>query len=277
MGAMITSDEDYATLERLAIYLEIDWADYLFENPNIPEADRALPYPNPRLDRVPQTFPIEMARLARTWTDDVSLKPKRLCDVGGATGRVIFELERQFPELEQLVLVEPSKRFCEWAGRLLTHDSKLPDMPSIGPAGFPQWVSPQGKPPPVPRADERLSIVNERLERYQTDTGFDLVTCLNVMDRHPCPAEALAEIERLMNPNGLLVMSCPFDFDESTTPNTDAWINDLNVLFGGRSCWSHVGEAEAFYEFRSHARSWTRFSAQVVGKRWLGNVPKHQH
>lgn len=272
---MGNSDEDYATLERLAIYLEIDWSDYLFENPNLSEPDRASPYPNPRLDRVPQTFPIEIARFARSWGDNVSFNPKRLCDIGGATGRVIFELERQFPELEQLVLVEPSKRFCEWARRLLTHDSKVPDIPSIGPVGSPQWVSPKRKPPPIPRADERLSIVNERLERYQVDTGFDLVTCLNVMDRHACPADALAEIERLMNPNGLLVMSCPFDFDEKTTPNTAAWIDDLNILFAGKRCWSHVGETEVFYEFRSHARSWTRFSAQVVGKRFRGKASTH--
>ena len=43
---------------------------------------------------------------------------------------------------------------------------------------------------------------------------------------------------------------------------------DLNVLFAGLSSWSHVGEDELFYEYRSHDRSWTRLSAQVVGKRW---------
>jgi hypothetical protein len=74
-----------------------------------------------------------------------------------------------------------------------------------------------------------------------------------------------------MNDDGLLVLSCPFDFDQKSTPDVGTWIDDLNTLFAGTSSWSHVGEDELFYEFRSFNRSWTRFSAQVVGKRWHAN------
>lgn len=130
---------------------------------------------------------------------------------------------------------------------------------------------PQNPPPPIPRAKERLTIVNETLERYQPQSGFDLITCLNVVDRHPCPAEVVNSIGRLMNDDGLLVLSCPFDFDQKSTPDVGTWIDDLNTLFAGTSSWSHVGEDELFYEFRSFNRSWTRFSAQVVGKRWHAN------
>jgi hypothetical protein len=74
-----------------------------------------------------------------------------------------------------------------------------------------------------------------------------------------------------MNDDGLLVLSCPFDFDQKSTPDVGTWIDDLNTHFAGTSSWSHVGEDELFYEFRSFNRSWTRFSAQVVGKRWHAN------
>ena len=265
---MSSLDEDYATPVRLAIYLEIGWSDFLFETTNLSGTARDLPYPNPRRDFVPPQFPREAARLARSWAGDISLSVKSLCDVGGATGRTLFELDRQFPECECLVLVEPSARFCDWAERLLSSDGALPQVPMVDRAGSPRWLDPKSRPPQIARAAERLAIVNETLEGFRPERGFDLVTCLNVVDRHPCPSDVVDDLAGLMNDGGLLVLSCPFDFDEDSTPDAGNWIDDLNALFAGSASWSHVGEDEVFYEFRSHARSWTRFSAQVVGKRW---------
>ena len=271
ISKMVSFDEDYATPERLAIYLEIGWSDFLFETPKGVAPTKGLPYPNPLWDRVPPNFPIGVAALARSWATDISLDARRLCDVGGAVGRAVFEIERQFSGLEQLVLVEPSKRFCEWARRLLSTDGMLPDIPMVDRMGSPQWITPRTRPPPIPRARERLTIVNETLERYHPQNGFDLVTCLNVVDRHPCPRELMIEIGRIMNDNGLLVLSCPFDFGESSTPDSESWIDDLNALFVETESWSHVSQDELYYEFRSFNRNWTRFSAQVVGKRWRAN------
>lgn len=265
---MNATDEDYATPERLAIYLEIGWSDFLFEPPRAKLPDNGLPYPNPRIDVVPPDFPLAVAKLARSWTRGLSLEPGSLCDVGGATGRTLFELARQFPDCEELVLLEPSERFCDWARRLLLSDSDLPKVPLVDCVGRPRWVSPKTRPPALPRANERLAVVNETLERYRPQGGFDLVTCLNVVDRHPSPAAVVSDIGRLMNDGGLLLLSCPFDFRDESTPDIEARIDDLNALFVANSSWSHVGEDELFYEFRSHATSWTRFSSQVVGMRW---------
>lgn len=269
-------DEDYATPERLAIYLEIGWSDFLLEAPAAGRRDTGLPHPNPRVDRVPPAFPRAVATLARAWAADISLDPRSLCDVGGATGRAVFEFDRLFPGLERLVLVEPSERFCGWARRLLSSDCRLPKVPLVDRVGAPRWVAPRTRPPPLPRAKERLAVVNAALERYRPDAGFDLITCLNVVDRHPCPAVVVENLGRLMNEGGLLVLSCPFDFDLGSTPEVGAWIDDLNALFAETSAWSHVGEDEVFYEFRAHKRSWTRFAAQVVAKRWQGTARPHE-
>ena len=263
-------DEDYATPVRLAIYLEIGWSDFLFDAPKGKANDNGMPYPNPLRDVVSPQFPRAVAALARSWAEGIALDAQNICDVGGATGRTVFELERQFPESERLVLVEPSKRFCEWALRLLSSDCPLPEFPIVDRVDAPRWVSARSRPPPLARAAERLTVVNETLEGYRPSQGFDLITCLNVVDRHPCPSALVNSIGRLMNDGGLLVLSCPFDFDEISTPDPEAWLDDLNVLFAGSSDWTHVGEDEVCYEFRSHNRSWTRFSAQLVGKRWRG-------
>lgn len=265
---MDSLDEDYATPQRLAIYLEIGWSDFLFGTGESSDPDKRVRDPNPLRDRVPPSFPIAVAKLAQQWIADASLDIRSFCDVGGATGRTVFEFDGRFPGLEKLVLVEPSRRFCDWAQRLLSSDDELPDVPLVNRAGSPKWLAAKSRPSAVARARERLTIFNGTLERFLPQSGFDLVTCLNVTDRHPCPRELVRGIGRLMNDEGLLILSCPFDFHETSTPNPDSWIDDLNTLFVGSDSWSHVGQDELFYEFRSFNRCWTRFSTQVVGKRW---------
>ena len=274
---MNSLDDDYATPERLAIHLEIGWSDFLFATSPDAESDQSRSYPNPLHDRVPPQFPIAMAALAQNWAMNISLDAKSFCDIGGATGRTVYEFERQFPGLEKLVLIEPSKRFCEWAKRLLSSEEDLPDIPTVGRKGSPQWSIAKARPSPLARADERLTIVNETLERCRPRQGFDIVTCLNVIDRHSCPSKLVKEIGRIMNDNGLLILSCPFDFHEQSTPNAESWVDDLDILFAGLDSWDDVGESEIFYEFRAFNRCWTRFSSQVVGKRWQGRRSSPTH
>ena len=256
-------DQDYATPERLAIYLEKGWSDYLFGTAADGSDGGA---PDPLRRRVPPAFPIAVAELARTWAETVSLAPRSVCDVGGATGRLLFELDRRFAGLERLELVEPSARFCQWAERLLASSAELPAVPTPGAPGSPVAVDPRGRPPPLAGAERRLKIFNRPLEDHRAEGGYDLLACLNVVDRHPDPRALVARLGGLLREGGLLLMSCPFDFDETVTPNPETWIEDLNELFAGVPGWRHVGQEELFYEYRSHRRSWTRLAAQVVAK-----------
>ena len=138
----------------------------------------------------------------------------------------------------------------------------------IDAAGAPKWVSPFQRPKALASSRERLRIENGTLEDHCPEQGYDIVTCLNVIDRLSDPAEAIDNIERYMNDSGLLILSAPFDFHEASTPDTTKHIYDLNALFSDRLAWGHVGETELYYEYRSHRRSWTRLVTQVVAKRW---------
>lgn len=264
---MTSVDEDYATSQRLAMYLEAGWSDFLFEMDSAQVNEKSLS-PNPLRDWVKPDFFRAAATLAHSWASDASTYARSVCDIGGGTGRAIFELERRFPRLQRLVLVEPSRRFCEWAQLLLASDNNLPEIPVVNSVGNPQWISPRGRPPPIRRAAQRLTIRNGTLEGYKPEGGFDLVTCLNVIDRHPNPMQLVPRIGELMNDNGLLLLSSPFDFSETFTPNVECWIDDLNTLFQGVGSWEHVGEDQLFYEFRLFNRKWTRYCSQIVGKRW---------
>lgn len=261
---------DYATVERLAIYLEIGWSDYLHgaTRPAAQAARKA--YPNPFRDLVPPDFYGQVGELTQRWADFEAHSVKRYCDVGGATGRMVHEIERRSTDIETLTLVEPSMRFCEWAARLLGDDNPLPEVPVVGSTGRPQRATARSRPSPLRDAEHRLAIFNGTLEDFRPANRFDLVTCLNVVDRHFAPAALTRELERIMNPDGLLVMSSPFDFAVDTTPDRAAWIDDLNVLFEQSDSWRHVGEDTIYYEYRSFNRCWVRFAAQVVAKRWTG-------
>ena len=129
---------------------------------------------------------------------------------------------------------------------------------------------PQARPAPVSDAATKLRICNEKLEQHTSDTHYDLLFCLNVIDRHPSPTELIATIERHMMNGGLLLLSCPSDFRPQSTPDYREWVNDLNALFSDREVWEPVGEDELYYEYRAHKRNWTRLTAQVVGKRFVG-------
>lgn len=258
--------EDYATPQRLAMYLEAGWSDFLLAPSSGSSTSQVNDSPCPLDEFVEPTFFQEVATLAGTWANAVSLEVTSVCDVGGGTGRTIFELERQFSNLHKLVLVEPSLTFCEWAGLLLASEDPLPDLPQVDTAAGPKIVSPNRRPTPISMATERLTILNKNLEECEDLKIFDLVTCLNVVDRHKQPKEIISNIKTIMSPGGLLVLSSPFDFHASSTPDESSWIEDLNTLFD--TSWEHVGESEVFYEFRPFNRKWTRYSSQVVGKRW---------
>lgn len=261
-------DDAYATRERLAIHLEAGWSDFLF-TPSEEKASATLPYPNPLKDNVPPDFPRAVAGLAKQWAAEIGLDARRFSDFGGATGRTLYEVDLLFPRLTSLVLVEPSKAFCEWAERLLATDVKLTDIPVVDVPGTLRAIEARGRPSPISNAKARLKIRNETLEHHTSRDGYDLVTCLNVVDRHPRPFEVVAHLERNMNEGGLLLMSCPFDFHEESTPDPADWISDLNALFDKSRSWEHIGEDQLYYEYRGHKRSWTRLIAQVVGKRWI--------
>src|SRR5215471_19143983 len=165
--------DDYANPLRLAIYLEIGWSDYFFAPPARGKRDDALPYPNPFVDRVPPDFPRHVARLAKLWATRIGLNATTYCDIGGATGRAVFEMERTLPALQRLLLVEPSTLFCEWAERLLASGAELPPVPVVDRSGAQKLVAVVTRPPPIANAHERLSIVNESLEDYHPQGRFD--------------------------------------------------------------------------------------------------------
>lgn len=258
-------NEDYATPNRLAMYLEIGWSDFLLPRHLTSRSSQSPAWPDPKLDAVRPDFYRKVADLCRHWCTG-SLAS--ICDVGAATGRLSYELAHRFPGLSQVVAVEPSIGFSRWASMLLLGDDQLPPVPQLGPVGR-ETISYEVRRPVslTQSTSAAVSVVTATAEEFASRGDvYDLVTCLNVVDRHPEPGRLVAALTQLVKADGILVCSSPLDFQQKWTAENGAWIDNLNGLFQP-SVWTDIGESEAYYEFRYYDRVWTRFNCQIVCKR----------
>lgn len=94
---------------------------------------------------------------------------------------------------------------------------------------------------------------------------FDLMTCLNVIDRHNNPSALVKTLYDLLNLNGILVLSSPMEFKEAFTPDKERWVRDLNVLFSN-SEWFSINEDNIPYQIRLSRRELVCYNSQVVIK-----------
>jgi SAM-dependent methyltransferase len=251
----------YADRGRLAIYLEIEWSDYLWGQ----RADFSVP-PNPTCDIVPPYYYTALSKFvsdccAREFQEPIH----SFCEVGGGVGRLTFELAKRMGSLDRFCFIEPSENFFEWANRMLVTDEALPPFPVIDS----EQVRPAaGRPPVNQKLKKGISFYNTTLEETPATLGsFDLVVSSNVIDRHANPRKFFEALSDHVNPGGILVITSPLDFLDSVT-SVENRIADLNELFDMRQ-WIDVVETELPYSWRKWARprTWVGFSSQVVAKK----------
>lgn len=80
---------------------------------------------------------------------------------------------------------------------------------------------------------QRLALKKER---------FDLVLCLNVIDRVPDPVRVVGGISQFLKTGGHLVISDPYHWVERQTER-NYWVADMTDLFNQRG-WQRVREVD---------------------------------
>lgn len=248
--------ENYADPVFLGSLVYTDWGDVVLR-----EAD-----PDLTLARAEATFAGAFARttadLVKQWWPDAE-PPKRVCDVGGGTGRFLYEMARHGFGSEERVLAEPAEKFAVWARRLLCgepfdgwlpmppRDSERPEFRQVDAAD-------------LPKPDERVTVFQLPAEELPRPAGhFDLVTLLNVVDRVPDPRHVVSAAAQLLRQGGLLVITSPLAFTPEYTEEAK-WVRDVHELLPTEE-WAVVGEhAGVPYEFLYYDRHITRYLSQVV-------------
>jgi SAM-dependent methyltransferase len=271
-----------------AMYLRAEWGDLL------------VPHSCPTPDVPPGRFYTDCAAHVAGWLAHADRAPVSWCDVGGATGRFLYEVLVRLESVGAATLLEPSEVLSTWARRLLTREWDADPGPATGAhspplqRGTPSEPAPgaasagtatSGAPAstvavPMPGSVLRPRTVQVPLTRWpepsagvtvvtdevdvlvERGSAFDAVSCLNVLDRVPDPRGLLATLERVVSRDGVLVLSCPFDFTETFTPRAE-WFADLRDIVDPTR-WDVIGSADLPYVFRQYDRRVNSYLTQVV-------------
>jgi SAM-dependent methyltransferase len=272
MGTVSVNADRYASGEYQAIYLRNEWGDILFPElrPDSAQAgaeagaDQEPLTPDELIgDGRPGRFYQRTAAITAAWAAALGITARRVCDVGGSTGRLLHDLAGRLPDAEELVLAEPSAAFCTWARRLLLGEDFDRWVPMPGPVlrtGH-RRVEPTCLPRPVPHA--LVSQVTAS-DIPRPDGYFDVVTCANVLDRVDDPAAFAGELTRLLRPGGLLVIASPLHFDEHYT-SRDRWIGDVREVLDPAQWRVDDREVDVRYELWQTRRRIISYLSQVVG------------
>jgi SAM-dependent methyltransferase len=264
MGAVSVNADRYASVEYQGIYLRNEWGDVLFpDGAQVSVAAEPLKADELIGDGRPGRFYQRTAAIAATWAAGLGITARRVCDVGGSTGRLLHELAGRLPDAEELVLAEPSAAFCTWARRLLLGEAFDRWVPVPGPILAPDHrrVEPACLPEPISRA---LIYQVTAADIPRPEGYFDVVTCTNVLDRVDDPAAFAGELARLVRPGGLLVIASPLHFDEHYT-SRDRWIGDVREVLDPGYWRVDDREVDVRYELWQARRRIISYLSQVVG------------
>jgi SAM-dependent methyltransferase len=269
MGVAEASAERYADPTFVGAYLEAEWGDLLDQHKLMPEqASETLCKP------CTSHFYKEVAEFAHGELGD-SKFVKTACDVGCSTGRFLYEFSKQFQRVTDLLGVEPSEVFTDYARRfLLKQESALSDwIPLPGTPLKPTYVKLTRK------FLDSIKIGGEQRKALEIFTGagedtprpekyFDALFCLNVVDRNPDPKTLIERLGRLVAQGGFFFLASPMDWDKRFTPG-EFWVDDLSLLFE-KGQWEKTNERDVKYPFRYTARRATDYISQVVCMRKTG-------
>lgn len=261
MSVSQASKQRYSKDWQQAAYLEAEWSDFLL--PDFEESDQDV---DPQNGRVRPVFYQRIADLIVGWLSSVERPAKRYCDVGGSSGRTLYEMAAKATTISELVLAEPSTELADWAKKLLLKQGEVDWIPIVCEWQKCSFAKPKSLPAPIIFPNRSVEIYNCPAEEVPRPAKyFDLISCLNVVDRVASPVGLISTLTNLLAPGGLLVVASPLEFDERFVPDRESWVRDLNELFVADE-WTSVGETSLIYDMRRYRREWIRYNSQVVAK-----------
>jgi SAM-dependent methyltransferase len=263
VAASEANEERYSSPHYLATYLQAEWGDILYP-PDNPALGSSVLWQDNSAAGGPGYFYVTAASLAHSWAAEKGIECRRICDIGGGTGRMCYELAQRFDEPRELVLVEPSTQFSTWARQLLLGDPEFDRWIPV-PDGFesPSYMQVPATNLPEPIPD--VIIYKVAAEDTPRPAGFfDMITCLNVIDRVAHPREMINTLGALLRTGGLLVLADPLHFEDQFTERS-AWVQDLKELFDPERWRIDGREADVKYTFLHYRRRLNCYLSQVVG------------
>ena len=156
-----------------------------------------------------KNFAVECARIASSFAN----KKTKALDLGCATGRASFELAKEFDQVEG---IDFSARFVQVGTKLKEEGYIAFQSPGEGDLVYDTKVTLE---------DLEYENLKDKISFWQGDAcnlkpnfeSYDLVMATNLIDRLYNPKLFLKSIGSRLNDNGILVLTSPYTWQESST------------------------------------------------------------
>lgn len=254
----------YADPAYTARYVEAEWGDLVLRHARFPQGHGA---PFGFEDRNVRFYTEIVRMLKKNLSPIASLRLSRVADVGCASGRLVREFCEQFGEVESVYGFEPSANLCMLARQMVLGEA-LPDqlpVSSLTTGGL-LWLDVTPELRQAARSSAAISkvrFVEATAEEVLDSAGcFDLVLCLNVLDRHPDPTDLVGTLLQLTRIGGHLCICSPLEWQDSATAR-EYW-KDSVCDFLLPEQWEIADEQDVDYKFRVNNRRIVHYSSQVV-------------
>ena len=213
-----------------------------------------------------KNFAIECARIA----SEFSINRSKALDLGCATGRASYELAKSFDEVEG---IDFSARFVQVGTKLKEEGSIAFTVKEEGDIVSHKKVSIE---------DLGYEDIKDKVSFWQGDAcnlkpsfhGYDLILATNLIDRLYNPRLFLDAVDERMNKDGVLVITSPYTWQESSTKK-ELWlggykdengedvktIDTLQTVLGDRFERIHVQDLD--FVIKETARKYQHTIAQL--------------
>ncbi len=258
------TDARYLEPSYAARYLEAEWGDLVLKHASFPEG-HSVPFGFQDRNVLFYTSVVRMLKENLQTMPDFSLR--RLADFGCASGRLVREVCEAFDTVEEVIGYEPSPLLCGLARQMVLGDplpERLPtsDLPSGDPRFFLVTQELRAAVRHLTLACKAKFFVATVESALVPAEYFDVVCCLNVLDRHPDPRALVEALRSHARPGGLLCISSPLEWQQGSTPS-EHWRDSVNDFLDAEH-WQTVDQRDIDYQFRINSRRLVQYSSQVV-------------
>ena len=253
----IFSGDFYLSQTGLAAHFEKEWADLLLNSKNT--HFEFVPF---ELKHLSQGDSVLVAKTLLEIIKKDSIKPESYLEIGPGLGRAFYEIVKETPSLHKGQLVEPSKHLATTLKNLF-----LVKSASVFPVIFGNEYLSEVSIDPVqvrePFQNFDLEIINGQFNEETNKLEMsDLVLCLNVIDQCKNPKELLDLVKAKTSPNGILAISCTYQWRKNFLGINKPPFKNLRSQFGEE--WEVLKEEELPFSIRINERFWYTFLSQVL-------------
>lgn len=253
------SEDFYIDEKWLAAYFEKDWFDKVISDSSA--KDFKFEYPGYGPIELYSDYHEKMVEFLNKELTKLSVKPHRLLEIGSSLGRSYYELCKSLSSIRSATLVEPSQNLVSLFSKIFIKGG-LNTFPVLTGNREMAYIDFNTDAQKNSCSQVDLTLLNSTFDQVQVRPDyFDLVISSNVIDQCHEPLALVELLKTATAPDGILVLSCTYQWNEKYIENQAPEIKNINHLF--QNGWKLLNETNIPFKVRRHERFWMHFLSHV--------------